>query len=310
MDYDADIQSELESLMKAANASFGALAMAARSQDGGVVLAGIDTVGDERACAHWQSFIGVERDPGWDPTKSSGEEQKFEKSLQNIEAREGTLPAVYDFAYQPVGLRYDIRILLYEGRTFVGWLGVARFKDEEPFTNDDVNVLNKRKDLVTARLASLVEARRALVPREFAICMDDSDVVSASDAGWRLADDDRVRGILLPQVSRFRASGLATGEAYVVGRKLNLWRVVDDAGQERVFVSSADMGEHKSSPFAGTTPRQEEICRLLLCGLTAKEIAADLDIGFHTVRQHIKDAYEVLGVASKAELFQLAANEE
>jgi DNA-binding NarL/FixJ family response regulator len=59
-------------------------------------------------------------------------------------------------------------------------------------------------------------------------------------------------------------------------------------------------------PASGLTPRQREILRLLVEGRSAKEIARLLDISHRTVEYHKYQAMEVLGVATNAELIQLA----
>jgi DNA-binding NarL/FixJ family response regulator len=59
-------------------------------------------------------------------------------------------------------------------------------------------------------------------------------------------------------------------------------------------------------PASGLTPRQREIIGLLVQGQSAKEIAKLLDISHRTVEYHKYQAMEALGVASNAELIQLA----
>jgi DNA-binding NarL/FixJ family response regulator len=59
-------------------------------------------------------------------------------------------------------------------------------------------------------------------------------------------------------------------------------------------------------PASGLTPRQREILGLLVAGRSAKEIARLLDISHRTVEYHKYQAMEVLGVATNAELIQLA----
>lgn len=41
---------------------------------------------------------------------------------------------------------------------------------------------------------------------------------------------------------------------------------------------------------------------MLVLGFTAREIAGDLGLSFHTVRTHIRNIYEKLGVANRVEL--------
>lgn len=55
---------------------------------------------------------------------------------------------------------------------------------------------------------------------------------------------------------------------------------------------------------ARLTPRQLEVCELAATGATAEEVARHLGISPHTVRQHLKMAYQELGVANRVELAQ------
>jgi DNA-binding NarL/FixJ family response regulator len=59
-------------------------------------------------------------------------------------------------------------------------------------------------------------------------------------------------------------------------------------------------------PASGLTPRQREIVRLVVGGRSAKEIARLLDISHRTVEYHKYQAMEALGVATNAELIQIA----
>jgi len=59
-------------------------------------------------------------------------------------------------------------------------------------------------------------------------------------------------------------------------------------------------------PASELTPRQVEIVRLLVEGLSAKEIAARLQLSRRTVEYHKYQAMERLGVATSAELISVA----
>lgn len=48
------------------------------------------------------------------------------------------------------------------------------------------------------------------------------------------------------------------------------------------------------------TPRQQEVLGLIVQGLADKEIAASLGISFHTVREHVRNLYRLLGVTCRA----------
>ena len=53
----------------------------------------------------------------------------------------------------------------------------------------------------------------------------------------------------------------------------------------------------------GFTPREKEVCILLLQGLTVRQISAELGLAFATVNGYYRSLYRKLGINSKAELF-------
>ena len=78
------------------------------------------------------------------------------------------------------------------------------------------------------------------------------------------------------------------------------------AGQEAVAITlaPADAGELESLRLAlhGLTPREREVAQLLTRGATNDEIAQELWISRHTVKDHAKAVYAKLKVAGRAEL--------
>lgn len=64
--------------------------------------------------------------------------------------------------------------------------------------------------------------------------------------------------------------------------------------------------EAPPGPTQELTPRQIEIVRLLVEGLSAKEIAARLDLSRRTVEHHKYQAMERMGVTTSAELISFA----
>jgi len=58
-------------------------------------------------------------------------------------------------------------------------------------------------------------------------------------------------------------------------------------------------GRHAGEPLSS---RETEIVRLVAVGLTAREIAAELQIAHHTVRTHVRNAMEKTGARSRAHL--------
>lgn len=57
------------------------------------------------------------------------------------------------------------------------------------------------------------------------------------------------------------------------------------------------------------TPREGDICELLLQGLQVKEVAGRLNISDRTADHHRQNLYSKLGIHSRAELFKRFLNE-
>ena len=93
-----------------------------------------------------------------------------------------------------------------------------------------------------------------------------------------------------------------------------LLQALQAAAQGGIYISHEIAAEvlaapgHRTDrdPASGLTPRQREIIALLVEGRSAKEIARLLDISHRTVEYHKYQAMEALGVATNAELIQLA----
>lgn len=73
----------------------------------------------------------------------------------------------------------------------------------------------------------------------------------------------------------------------------------------KVFQAMKD-GKADDDPMSRLTPRQREVLRLLVEGLSAKEIAARIDISPRTVEFHKYQVMESIGAKSSAELVRLA----
>jgi two-component system nitrate/nitrite response regulator NarP len=91
-------------------------------------------------------------------------------------------------------------------------------------------------------------------------------------------------------------------EAVLAGRR---W--IDHEVLQRVMELSLDPDASRSDPLAPLSKRERAVVGLVLQGLRNKEIAAELRIGEGTVKVHLHNAFEKLGVSSRMELALLAA---
>lgn len=59
------------------------------------------------------------------------------------------------------------------------------------------------------------------------------------------------------------------------------------------------------APLAYLTPREQEVCRRILSGLSSEAISQELGISLHSTLTYRKRAYERLGISSQNELFSI-----
>jgi DNA-binding CsgD family transcriptional regulator len=105
---------------------------------------------------------------------------------------------------------------------------------------------------------------------------------------------------------------LRDGNTKIVNRPLiELERVTEAISLLRDSLSGRDQATGATNSWspehAGLeilSPRERDVCRLLLSGKSAAEIADKLYISIHTARNHRKAIYRKLGVSSQIELIQ------
>ena len=68
--------------------------------------------------------------------------------------------------------------------------------------------------------------------------------------------------------------------------------------------NKGDRMPEEQSRRASVTPRERQIIEALVRGATARELAEELRLSFHTVRTHVRNIYAKLGVANRIELLR------
>jgi PAS domain S-box-containing protein len=84
----------------------------------------------------------------------------------------------------------------------------------------------------------------------------------------------------------------------VTGRRLTLFVELNSSRWGGRFRRPL-FGRHSGEPLS---PREREVVRLVALGMTAREIAAELQIAHHTVRTHVRNAMQKTGARSRAHL--------
>jgi DNA-binding CsgD family transcriptional regulator len=241
---------------------------------------------------------------------------------------------------QPQGYDDELRAVFRIGDRTWGVAALLREKGRSPFAEDDVAVFSAISGIVGTAIrtqAALSVAPRGLSEAPGLLLFDETGtIVSANDAATRWLDDiygapdeagwmgmltdptapDLEAAVpIIPLLARARAAaaGRIDGHARLrlrdrAGRWLVLHASVLDGanggGSIAVVVEPA-----KSADIApiiiegyGLTPRERDVVRAIARGASTPEIAAQLFLSAHTVRDYIKSVFEKVNVSSRAEL--------
>lgn len=91
--------------------------------------------------------------------------------------------------------------------------------------------------------------------------------------------------------------------APVLQRYLFNMEWADAFRQIDIDVARETVAQASEAELAGLTPREREVCALLLCGKSMRQIGGELSISQSTVSFHCRDLYQKMGVGSRTELF-------
>jgi DNA-binding CsgD family transcriptional regulator len=241
---------------------------------------------------------------------------------------------------RPQGWEDEVRVVFRTGGRSWGMGGLFREPGREPFDEHDVAVLQAVSPIVAT--AFRTHAALAAPTPGFThapglmLFSRDGAILSANDAASRwLADiyeadpgtnwfevlagldspDVEAAIPLLPLIARAHAvaSGRDNREARLrlrdrSGRWLVLHASVLDSasgeGNVAIVVEPAKSGD--LAPIIieayGLTPREREVVKAIARGCSTPEIAAELFLSAHTVRDYIKSVFDKVGVSSRGEL--------
>jgi DNA-binding NarL/FixJ family response regulator len=168
---------------------------------------------------------------------------------------------------------------------------------------------------------AMVEAAKSLKPDVIIadISMPQLNGIEALEEVRKFNPDVRVIFLTMHRDVAYARRALEAGAVGFVVKHAALDELVlavRAAAQGRIFVTPALAGEvlrtmkqnpsQTADPVASLTLRQREVLRLLVDGLTTKEIGSKLHISARTVEDHKYRMLESLGVKGNAELIHFA----
>jgi DNA-binding CsgD family transcriptional regulator len=241
---------------------------------------------------------------------------------------------------QPQGWDDELRVVFRTGEKSWGAAGLYRDIGRNPFDEHDVAVLEAISPIVANSLraqAALTASTPGLCHTPGLMLFDrNGAILSANDAATRWLTDiygtdgstdwfELLAGLNSPDVDAAipiipliaRAHAVAAGRDPREARS----RLRDRSGRwlvlhASVLESSANEGNvaivvepAKSADLApiiveayGLTPRERDVVRAIARGRSTPEIAAELFLSAHTVRDYIKSVFDKTGVTSRGEL--------
>jgi DNA-binding CsgD family transcriptional regulator len=239
-----------------------------------------------------------------------------------VEAVDGDLERSprYMKLYRHLGAADELRIALVAGSSCLANGAFLRGQDLGPFTATEVGDVRQLLPIATTilrRALGRVTCAASSQPPVVIMLDGKGEVTGMSVGGGRILEDLRINephgelpGIIKAAATKARWSRTSTDlTTRVQGRsgqwlRLHIAPMEGEVGAVALTVESArpdDLVRILLESY-GLTPRETEIVLLLCRGHSTKDIAAELLISSHTVRDHVKAIYEKSGVNSRGEL--------
>jgi DNA-binding CsgD family transcriptional regulator len=227
--------------------------------------------------------------------------------------------ARYARLYASLGAADELRVAFTADGSCFGVGVFVRAASDGVFSEGEVDAVRSLRPVATAALRRAMGRMLpdAAVRTPVVIVLDAEGRVTDTSAGGRRVleelrtnIDGEVPGILHLAAGRVRGSGTPTTLTTRLRTHHGRWLRLHVAPLERgdgavaltIETAPADDVVRVLLDSYGLTPRETEILLRLCRGLAIKEIAADLHISAHTVRDHCKSIYDKAGVSSRGEL--------
>lgn len=208
---------------------------------------------------------------------------------------------VYRNVLDPAGLNDQLRLLVYAGDRFVGWVGGLRRRGAPAFRRADARRLNPLAKAIASALVTADASERAVCPEESCdlLVRPDGTVDYASEAArWWL--ERRGSRELVERWIR-RLDRREAEPQHLAGWPLRWVRLHGPEGVRYLLHLCAPSPLHVA-PVDRLTSAQREVAQLAASGWTVAEMARRTQRAPETVRSHLRAVYRRLRVSSRAEL--------
>ena len=267
---------------------------------GRAVIAESEVIGHPKAERFIETLIGR-------PGVLSLERLRNPDALDSRSFQEGAaLPSAFGDELVDAGVADRIRLLVYEGRRFAGWVGALRMSTSEarPFSRADRRRLSGLIEPVTRSVLEADRVARATLPaaKGFAVVTVGGEVeyCSAEGAAWlgrpRFTETLRRRMWLGAEATSFAVELAEARMTPMIGRRSPPLLLLELSRARSVEATAVRL-----------SPAQREVANFAASGATIPEIAVALGRAPETVRTHLREAYTRLGVSNRVELARALA---
>lgn len=236
----------------------------------------------------------------------------------------------YRLLNQAQGLGDELRGVFRSGRGAWGFVSLYRGDGDQPFSPAEERLLARLTTTIgdTFRRTTLLRPDHALDPPNAPglLMFDRSgklELLNAPAEAWlrelpvtSFPHETPTPTEVLNVVTQARAiaAGRDSGNAWVrVLSRTGRWLVIHafalleggvDSGRVALVIEPAKAAEIAPIIIEAYQlgPREQQVTRLLARGLTTAEIAAELSLSAHTVRDYLKQVFEKVGVSTRGEL--------
>lgn len=227
---------------------------------------------------------------------------------------------IYTDLYAPLGVADELRAAFVLGTTCWGVTDLVRATEDGPFPSHEVSQVRSLAPLIARAFRGGVCRLDAATHGPAAMLVIDgrNQIQNMTMESRALLDELQTSGVAEPglpsllgaAVTRARFSrtstNLVTRVCGISGRWLRVTAVPMEGGRGQVGVMIEPARSSDVVPILlesyGLTQREVEIVLLLARGLATKDIAAELSLSSHTVRDHVKAIFDKTHVNSRGEL--------
>lgn len=265
--------------------------------DGRAVVSDAQVAGDSGAEHLVDGLIG-RRDIEIEPLKNP-------EALDSRAFLEGSsLPRGGAVSLATFGVTDRIRLLVYDGRRFVGWIGALRLDpNRRPFVRADRRRLAPVVPALTAAMLEADALARASIPLQsgFVAMHAGGDVEYASREGEAWLHRPGFALALQRRIS------FVDGDGGAAAIELAECRIVPLIGARPLFLVQISAARPVETSAVRLSPTQREVATFAASGATVGEIASAIGRKPETVRSHLREAYTRLGVSNRVELARALA---